>query len=437
MKKNIIITIVIIIVIAIIAAAFYWFYLKPQTQIEEEILPEGGGILPTMSGLPSPSAPSESGLSASEGGGEQPILRSLVNKDVLAFWPSATSSLQYLTQEGLFEINYLESPVKEQKKDLGVNFSNVLSVEPSVKGKVLIKYVATGATKPAYSILDIKTGEIKNLDTYIKSATWSPDGETLLYYYSDSPLYYQENFKESSYLAQLDKNLANRKILLNFKAASDINLLWPAANTAYILQKPSGLAETTILAFDVKNKIFTPFVSGNGLIIKWDNQGKYGLLFSVEPNTQKPKLELINSDEVILAEIPNVTLPEKCVFANNRPIVYCSIFVNPTFTGIWPDTYYIGTASFDELIYEINLETMEAKLLNDTLFKIDDIRISADDQYLFFFDNKTKTLYSLSLPKEKEVTPSISPTVTPITSPHTTSPASSGLPEKSTATTTP
>lgn len=409
MKKNVIITIIIIIAIALIAAAFYWFYLKPQTQIEEGISPEGGGILPTISVLPSPTGQQES---VETGGVAQPILRALINKDILAFWPSASSSLQYLTQEGLFEINYSEFPIKEEKKDLGVNFSNILSVDPSAKGKVLIKYVATGATKPAYSILDIKTGEIKNLDTYIQSAAWSPDGETLIYYYSNSPLYYQENFKESSYLAQLDKNLANRKILMNFKAASDINLLWPATNTVYILQKPSGLAESTILTFDVKNKVFAPFVSGNGLMLQWDKQGKYGLLFSVEPNTQKPKLELINNDGMVLAEIPNVTLPEKCVFAGSKPVVYCSIFVNPTFRSIWPDVYYIGTTSFDEMIYEIDLETMEAKLLNNTIFKVENIKISPDDKYLLFFDDKTRTLYSLSLPNMEEQ-PASSTTPTP------------------------
>jgi len=85
-------------------------------------------------------------------------------------------------------------------------------------------------------------------------------------------------------------------------------------------------------------------------------------------------------------------LPEKCVFAGSKPVVYCSIFVDPIFRSIWPDVYYIGTVSFDEMIYEIDLETMEAKLLNDTLFKVENIKISPDDKYLLFLMIKPKPL---------------------------------------------
>ncbi|HOM33052.1 MAG TPA: hypothetical protein PK168_00395 [Candidatus Paceibacterota bacterium] len=394
MKKNIIITIVVIILIAGLALGFYYFYLKPQAEINETSLSEkGGGILPTITVSPTPSTTLENIPTFF-----QPVLKKLTTKNILAFWQSSTSTLQYLTPDGLFEINHFD--LKEEQKDLGINFSTILSIEPSTKGKVLIKYLAEGATKPAYSILDINTREIKNLDLYVKSATWSPDGNNLIYYYSDSPLYYQENFKESSYLAQLDKNLANRKIIMNFKTSGDINLLWPESNTVYIIEKPSGMNESTILSFDLKNKIFTPFVNGNGLILKWDHLGKYGLLFRVESNNQQPKLSLINKDALVLAEIPNITLPDKCVFANNKSLLYCSIFVNPNFGGIWPDVYYMGMYPFDEMIYEINLETLEAKLLNNNTFRIKDIKISNDDKFLFFFDEKTYNFYSLSLEPE-------------------------------------
>jgi len=405
MKKNIIITIIILIILAAIAFAFYWFYLKPATQIEENLPPTSGGVLPTITAGPivSPSTV-ETELA------QKPVLKPLISKDILAFWQSSTSSIQYLTTEGLFEFNYLESPIKEEKRELGVNFSNILNIEPSTKDKILIQYIAEGATKPAYSVLDINTREVKNLDLNIKTATWSPDGEKLLYYYSDSPIYYQENFKPSSYLAQLDKNLANRKVLMNFTAASDLNLIWPATSTAYITQKPSGLVEATVLSFNLANNTFSPFVSGYGLILKWDHQGKYGLLFTTSQNGINPKLQLINKDGYVLADFPNVTLPEKCVFANSKPVLYCSIFVNPVFSGVWPDAYYMNALDFDETLYQINLEKMEAKLLINTPFQINDLKISKDDNYLFFYDEKSKTLYSLSLPQEEvSPSPSISP----------------------------
>jgi len=411
MKKNIIITIIILVILVAIAFAFYWFYLKPATQIEENISPTGGGALPTITIVPTTS-PSETETSSTQ----QPVLKPLISKDILAFWQSATNSIQYLTKEGFFEFNYLDSPIKEEKRELGVNFSNILNIEPSAKDKILIKYIAEGATKPAYSILDINTGEVKNLDLNVKTATWSPNGEKILYYYSDNPLYYQENFKPSSYLAQLDKNLANRKILMNFNAASDMNLIWPATNTAYITQKPSGLTETTVLGLNLANNTFSPFVSGFGLILKWDHQGKYGLLFTTDQNGTNPKLQLINKDGYVLADFPNITLPEKCVFTNFKPMLYCSIFINPVFSGVWPDAYYMNALTFDETLYQINLETMEAKLLINTPFQIKDLKISKDDNYLFFYDEKSNILYSLSLPQE-QIQPSLSPSISPSPSP--------------------
>lgn len=419
MKKTILIIFLILIILGIIAFAFYWFYLKPTSYVEEEMTGGIGGTLPTITATPL--LPGGEPIGTPSGSIVEKItLRNLVSKDILAFWQSGTSTLQYLTKEGLFEIDYSQPQIKEEKRELGVNFNNVLSVQPSAKDKILIKYVAEGATKPSYSVLDIKTREVKNLDLYIRTATWSPDGENLFYYYSDSPLYYQENFKESNYLAQLDKNLANRKILMDFKAASDITLLWPTTTTAYITQKPSGISETTVLKFDLKNKIFTPFVSGYGLILKWDDRGQYGLLFTTSSSGSNPKLQLINKDGYVLADFPNITLPEKCVFAHSSPILYCSIFVNPVFSGVWPDAYYMGVLSIDEMIYQINLETMEAQLLNNNTFQVSDIKIGKDDKNLFFYDEKTKTLYSLILPGVSSPQVSPTPATTPTTTPKTT-----------------
>ncbi len=396
MKKTILIIILIIFILALIGFAFYWFYLKPATLIEQT--EEGAGSIP-IGGLPtvSPGELTPSPAAATPIIEKKLLLKTLASKDILAFWQSGTSSLQYLTKDGLFEIDYSLSDIKEQKKELGVNFANILSIEPSVKGKILIKYVAQGATKPSYSILDVQTQELKNLDVYIKNATWSPDGENLIYYYSDSPLYYQENFKESSYLAQLDKNLSNRKVLMNFKVASDVLLSWPTTTSVYISQKPSGLTETTVLVLNMKNKTFQPFVSGYGLILKWDNLGQYGLLFTTQSGGINPKLQLINKDGYILADFPNVALPEKCVFAHSKPILFCGIFVNSSFSGVWPDVYYMGTVDFVEALYAINLETMEAQLLNDRNFKIKDIQISKDNQKLFFYDEKENTLFALDV----------------------------------------
>lgn len=389
--KNKKIFLLIFLILIILGVIFYRFFYKktppsfPFLTPSPKEFPESPFSPQTSPSLPSPSP--------------SPIfsLKTIISQPFFAFWPSATKTLQLLNSEGLWEINYADQ-IKVTKKTLGVNLANVLGVTHSFRDKVLLKYLSVGASQPAYALVDIQNQVLKNFEPAVKAVTWSPGGDSLIYYYSTSPFYPKKDFSEVSYLAQVDTNLANKKILSEIKLGSDLNLSWPATSTVYIFEKPSGYAKQTILSFDLKSKTFQPFFEGYGLIIKWGRDGNYGLLFSTEMRGTNPTLQLINREGLVLAKFPRITLPEKCTFARQAPYLYCAFPQEFNFSAVWPDDYYQEKFVQKETIYRIDLRSFEAQpIFSERFFEVAQIELSLDEKELLFYDKLTKTLYSLTL----------------------------------------
>lgn len=395
-SKKIVLILIIIGALLILVFGGYLIFRSQNSVNPNNSLPNGG--LGINDNINSPTPTAIFGPLATINPNQQQDLQAITLGPILGFWPVSTTTIQYFTKDGFFEANFANQPAKIEQKDLGVSFSNVLSVEPAKSNKVLIKYVASGSSQTSYSVLDIVTHALKNLDPNVKTATWSPDGNTLLFYYSDSPLYYQEGFVEHQYLGQMDKNLANKKTLINFRAASDILLSWPTSTTIYISQKPSGVVKQTVLAFNPKTKVFKPFAEENGLILKWNNSGSYGLLFLTGDNGSSPVLKLINKDAVIIGTFPKLTLPEKCVFSQKSPILYCAIPETLDGQAVWPDDYYMGAFNQEEAIYSINLQSLEAQpIIQEAAFEVQGISLSPDESHLIFYDKYSNKLYALVL----------------------------------------
>jgi len=391
-KKTIFLLILGIIMVLVITSGVLYFIFQPSSIVDTGI---NGG---TLSGGEDISfiTPSPMATLTPE---EQQKTKIIANGEILAFWQASTNTLQYFKKDGFYETDFSVTPPEEEKRELGINFSNILEIKSSKIGKVLIKYVATGSNESAYSVLDVTTRELKNLDANIKTAAWSPDGQSLIFYYSNSPILANTTVtNEQQYLGQMDKNLSNKKTLINFKAANDLLITWPSTTTAYIMQKPSGYVNQTVLSFDTKNKTFKQFVEGSGLVLKWDTVGYYGLLFTVQNNGSTSNLKLINREAISLGTFPKITLPEKCVFSKKTATLYCAIAPALTKGVIWPDDYYMGAFNQDEAIYKIDLQSMEAiPLIDKTAFEIQGIDLIADESQLIFFDKISGNLYGLKL----------------------------------------
>jgi len=180
-KKTIFLLILGIIMVLVITSGVLYFIFQPSSIVDTGI---NGG---TLSGGEDISfiTPSPMATLTPE---EQQKTKIIANGEILAFWQASTNTLQYFKKDGFYETDFSVTPPEEEKRELGINFSNILEIKSSKIGKVLIKYVATGSNESAYSVLDVTTRELKNLDANIKTAAWSPDGQSLIFYYSNSPI---------------------------------------------------------------------------------------------------------------------------------------------------------------------------------------------------------------------------------------------------------
>jgi len=102
-------------------------------------------------------------------------------------------------------------------------------------------------------------------------------------------------------------------------------------------------------------------------------------------------------------EVTNVflqTLPEKCVWSQKEPAIYCAV---PKIISLskYPDDWYQGTFSPSDLIWKINTDTGESDLITDNsqFDGIDAINptLNSNEQYLFFTNKKDYSLWSLRL----------------------------------------
>lgn len=396
MNKNLwTIILVAIIILAGIISLLYWI-ISPGGLFENVGENDLSNLLPVSEEIITPKLPPVPTI----GPEERERLKLVAVGDIVDFWPTATTTVQYFKQSsGFWQADYYETPIKEEVFSFNISFGKVLSVNlSSVGDRAIIKYVPEGGTKADFSVLDLENRGAKNLNKNIKTADWSPDGEKLVFYYSDSSFGYKEGIVNTQYLGTFDKDLLKEKSLFNFRLSEDSILSWPIDSNIYISQKPSGLVGQTILSFNTKNKTFMPFVSGNGLMLKWDKSGDYGLLFITGDNGLNPKLKLINKEGISLATFPKLTLPEKCVFSKKEPVLYCAIAENVPANSFWPDDYFQGVFNLREEIYKINLQSMEAEaILNQAAFEIKGIDLSPDEANLLFYDKRSQGLYALEL----------------------------------------
>ena len=96
-------------------------------------------------------------------------------------------------------------------------------------------------------------------------------------------------------------------------------------------------------------------------------------------------------------------MAEKCVWNKLNTLIYCAVPKNTTFAN-FPDSWYQGEISFEDQIWEINLENQNTKLLlNPVLLnggeEVDGIKLSLDknEDYLLFVNKKDSILWGYNL----------------------------------------
>jgi len=170
-------------------------------------------------------------------------------------------------------------------------------------------------------------------------------------------------------------------------------------NNVYLTTKASFLAEGSTYLLNPKTKSFSK-VFGNvwGLTSKPSSDGSR-LLYSYATESG-PKLAVFNTKDKITTELDLYGLAEKCIWSKDNISVYCAL-PNTIYGNQYPDVWYQGLVSFDDLFAKINTETMSKRTIADSRdeVSIDAINLFLDNEedMLFFTNKKDSTLWSLNL----------------------------------------
>ena len=265
---------------------------------------------------------------------------------------------------------------------------------------VLLRYSRDGGVSSFLGRLTAVGGGIKELPgsfltNNIQTVALSPDNKNLLYL-APAALGAGVNGSVGFTLSFEDK-VADK---LFDSAFSEWLAQWTEKG-AYLLTKPSFTFGGFLYNFDSKTKTLDKILGGIN-----------GLTALVSPNGQKVLASgSINGGITTdLYDVPGrtfsglglKTLPEKCAFNKNSARIYCAVPKNIP-SGDYPDDWYQGSVSFNDSIWEINLETLATNIINDLSLEseqaVDAINLSVDsaEQNLVFINKIDNTLWLLKL----------------------------------------
>lgn len=96
------------------------------------------------------------------------------------------------------------------------------------------------------------------------------------------------------------------------------------------------------------------------------------------------------------------TLPEKCVWTKDSKKIYCAAPAQAA-TGLFPDDWYKGKMSFDDVLWSIDMRDMSGNIVYDFISKNNkrldatNLQLNSSEDYLGFINKKDGVLWGFDL----------------------------------------
>lgn len=385
MNRRTILIVAVLLAVAIGGALWYFLPLGPRP-------PEGRSILDTLPILggrapvgprtpPPPPAPAPAE--------EHPILQ-VIDKDILGPTLSADGgSLLYIARENG---HILSADLDGGNERSVVNLTVLEAFEAAWaprRERVAMRYHEGGAVKTFLNGVATATAS-RFLPPETAALDWSPDGRSVAYL-----------LRRASDTALVIADAAGRSPRIAFTTpVPDFTLRWLNRNTILLVSKPSGLAPSLVLRFDVAAGRAAPILSGaSGLILQpLPNGEEFVFSSSGGRNGEVRNLARYSLKDGQSKDLGILTLAEKCVASADSRKLYCGV-PKGALAAPQPDEWYQGRASFSDTIVEVDLAAGVTTTLMEGRVDVDAVNLFAapDGKYLFFQDKKTGTLWRVGL----------------------------------------
>lgn len=174
---------------------------------------------------------------------------------------------------------------------------------------------------------------------------------------------------------------------------------WDNNENVYLTSKASFFAEGSTYVLNTRNKKFTKLF-GNilGLTSNPSPDGSR-VLYSYSTN-QGPKLGIFNNKDKSKTELDVFGLAEKCIWSNDNIYLYCAL-PNKISGIIYPDIWYQGKISFDDIFVEINTDFLSKRVIanstDHTPIDAVDLFLDNEEMVLFMTNKKDSLFWGLNL----------------------------------------
>lgn len=385
-------TVILIAAVAVLMglAAYLFFALEPAGPGQPSPfgnLPIIGGRAP-IAGAPTPPPAPPPGAADREGTAAR--LRQIIAKDILAPTLSADQrSLYYVERSS----GHLMRSDLDGNGELPLTNLTVLETFDGLwsplKTRVALSYHEGDAVKRF--IEGAATGTPSAfLPSGVVSFAWSPDGKSSAYLLPQN---------ERTNLATADQSGKNGRTVFS-TPVPDLTVQWVSKNTLLLVSRPSGLAPSLILSFDLPARRADPILTGARGVVALPLPDGSGFVFSQSSGSGEAQaLALYTFKGGNVAPLNVTTIAEKCAAAVKSKKLYCGvpagIIRSPS-----PDEWYRGAVSLSDAIAAIDLATGAAAPLMQGEADVDVVSpfVPSDERYLFFQNKKDGTLWRLTLP---------------------------------------
>lgn len=186
---------------------------------------------------------------------------------------------------------------------------------------------------------------------------------------------------------------------------TDWAVSWPEINNIALITKPSNSVSGSLFLLNIKTGTLSPIISETLGLTALVSPDLKAIVYSESTQTGLVT-EVMDVKTQAREFLPVGTLPEKCVWSTkNTTLLYCGAPKSIP-VGQFPDSWYQGTFSFSDDIWQIDVATGDSTLLFETTqiasegLDATDLFLSPDEKTLYFTDKKTSTLWELTMKGE-------------------------------------
>lgn len=207
---------------------------------------------------------------------------------------------------------------------------------------------------------------------------------------------YIDSINGGNALTIANKNGASSKNITQF-ATSEWDVSWPAEGTIIMHTKPSASTAGFAYAVNTTNGSLRKILGDlNGLIVK-PKANADTVLYS----QSGPSLGLYTKSTNKTEGLTFKTLADKCTWGS-KDTFYCGV-PKTLPGGTYPDSWYMGTVSFDDSVWSYDIITgarkqlFDPKTVTNEEFDVTNIVVDPSEKFILFTNKKDSSLWVYTL----------------------------------------